>query len=67
MKNEMPDSKEFAKYNTEYDYLQSASIQDCTGLIPMMPANEFERESYEAIYPLLPRVPAKNDIDYVED
>ncbi len=63
MKNEMPGSKEFA----EYDYLQSASAQDCTGLIPMAPANESEMENYEALYPVLPRVPVRNDIEYVEE
>lgn len=63
MKNNMPGSKEFA----DYDYLQSASTQDCTGLIPMSPANEEELENYEELYPVLPRMPVKNDIDYVED
>lgn len=63
MKSEMPGSKEFA----EYDYLQSASTQDCTGLIPMAPANESERINYEDLYPILPRVPVKNDVDYVEE
>ncbi len=63
MKSKMPNSKEFAAY----DYLQSASTQDCTGLIPMAPANEAERENYEELYPVLPRVPVKNDINYVED
>ena len=67
MKNDMPGSKEFAYHDTDYDYLQSASAQDCTGLIPMAPENDFERESYESIYPLLPRVPVRNDIDYVEE
>jgi len=52
MKEEMPNSKEFAAY----DYLQSAATQDCTGLIPMAPANEEERDSYEDLYPVLPLV-----------
>ncbi len=33
------------------DYLvNSASTQDCTGLIPSGPVNEDELESYEALY-----------------
>ena len=33
------------------DYLvNSASAQDCTGLIPSGPVNEDELESYEALY-----------------
>jgi hypothetical protein len=67
MKNEMPGTKEFAKYNTEYDYLQSASTQDCTGLIPIAPATEAERINNEELYPILPQVAVRNDIDYVED
>ena len=63
MKNKMPGSKEFGNY----DYLQSAAAQDCTGLIPTAPKNEAERENYEELYPVLPRVTVKNDIDYVED
>lgn len=56
MKNEMPGSKEFA----DYDYMTSAAAQDCTGLIPMAPANDVERENYEELYPVLPMV--ANDI-----
>lgn len=60
MKNEMPGTKEF-------DYLQSASTQDCTGLIPIAPATEAERINNEELYPILPQIAVRNDIDYVED
>ena len=34
-----------------YDFLSNAaSTQDCTGLIPSVPVNEDELESYEALY-----------------
>ena len=37
------------------DYLvNSASTQDCTGLIPSGLQNEEERESYEEVYHYLP-------------
>ena len=52
MKDKMPNPKEFAAY----DYLQSAASQDCTGLIPMAPANGEEIENYEELYPVLPLV-----------
>ena len=38
----------------EYDYLKAASAQDCTGLIPALPAEECEIENYEELYPFLP-------------
>ncbi len=39
----------------EYDYLgNSASTQDCTGLIPSLPQNEAEWKSYENIYHFRP-------------
>lgn len=63
MKHKMPEFNEFA----EYDYLQSASTQDCTGLIPIAPATEEEKLNYENLYPILPELALKNDIDYVED
>lgn len=62
-KQGMPNSKEFA----DFDYLQAAAAQDCTGLMPTAPASKIERENYEELYPVLPRIPVKNDIDYVED
>lgn len=40
----------------EYDYLShSASMTDCTGLIPTPAVSEAERASYEAIYPYMPK------------
>lgn len=40
----------------DYDYLShSASMTDCTGLIPTPAVSEEERESYEAIYPYMPK------------
>ena len=39
----------------DYDYLKnSASCQDQTGLIPSLPQNEAEYESYEDLYPFAP-------------
>lgn len=43
-KNELP----------EYDYLGASSAQDCTGLIPSLPTEKEEIESYEELYPFLP-------------
>ena len=41
----------------EYDYLgNSASVQECTGLIPSLPQNEEEWEAYEEIYHFKPKV-----------
>lgn len=42
----------------EYDYLKTASSQDCTGLIPAAPASNAELESYEDLYPFLPQAVA---------
>lgn len=42
----------------EYDYLKTASSQDCTGLIPAAPASNAELESYEDLYPFLPQTVA---------
>lgn len=33
---------------------QAASFRDCTGLIPSLPQNEAELDSYEELYPFLP-------------
>lgn len=38
----------------EYDYLGASSAQDCTGLIPSLPKEKEELESYEELYPFLP-------------
>lgn len=42
------DSMEF-----HYDYLSSASTQDCTGLIPRKPPERDAMENYAALYPFL--------------
>ena len=34
--------------------IQAASFSDCTGLIPTLPQNKAELESYEELYPFLP-------------
>lgn len=39
----------------DYDYLKTASSQDCTGLIPAAPGSKAELESYEDLYPFLPQ------------
>ena len=40
-----------------YDYLaNSASMQDCTGLIPSAPQSKAELESYEDVYHYQPPV-----------
>ena len=36
-------------------FFDSASCQDCTGLIPAAPADEDEIENYKELYPFLPR------------
>ena len=39
-----------------YDYLgNSASTQDCTGLIPSIPRDEAELKAYEEIYHYRPK------------
>lgn len=45
-----------------YDYLgKSASSNDQTGMIPSMPQNESEMESYEDIFPFEPPVLEKTN------
>ena len=39
----------------EIDYLQTASCQDCTGLIPVGSLTDDEMENYEELYPFLPQ------------
>lgn len=41
--------------STDYDYLNTSSATDCTGLIPAAPAEEEELENYEELYPFLPK------------
>lgn len=45
----------------DYDYLQSAATQDCTGLMPTPATNKAEEESYEELYPFLPKIPTRED------
>ncbi|MEE1085711.1 MAG: hypothetical protein U0L05_00845 [Schaedlerella sp.] len=55
----MTDSKTNQKIIDNYDYLtKAASSGDCTGLIPSLPANKAELESYNELYQYLP--PAAN-------
>lgn len=50
-----------------YDYLKSASAQDCTGLIPFAASSKAELEAYEELYPFLPPTPhAESDSDSEE-
>lgn len=39
----------------DYEYLNVSSATDCTGLIPAGPVGEAELESYEELYPFLPK------------
>ncbi len=45
-KNESRDSLA----HLDIDVVNAASSTDCTGLIPSAPQNQFEEESYKAIY-----------------
>lgn len=58
----MKKSKEQLKFQPEtitpeYETLlvNSASANDCTGLIPALPADDAQRESYEELYPYIPK------------
>lgn len=42
------------------DYTNSATVCECTGLIPSAPLNDDEFESYDAVYNFIP-TPAKKD------
>ena len=37
--------------------LRICSSMECTGLIPALPENEDQLESYEELYPFLPKIP----------
>ena len=53
MKNKIPHSSSPSNQEImdSYDFLaNSASTQDCTGLIPSGPVNEDELTSYETVY-----------------
>lgn len=38
--------------------LDTCSATDCTGLIPSLPQSEAEREAYDDIYHMLPKIPS---------
>ena len=41
----------------DYDYMgNSASVTDCTGLIPSAPMSKAERDSYQELYHYQPKV-----------
>ena len=57
MKNKIPHNSSPSNQEIidSYDFLSnSASTQDCTGLIPSGPVNEDELTSYETVYHYLP-------------
>lgn len=57
MKNKIPHNSLSSgqEIMDSYDFLSnSASTQDCTGLIPSGPVNEDELTSYETVYHYLP-------------
>ena len=41
--------------------LDTCSATDCTGLIPSLPQSEAEREAYDDIHHLLPKIPSATD------
>lgn len=56
------ETKSLQDPNKDYDYLtNSASCHDCTGLIPSLPSDEAEEESYEALYPYMPKTVKKSE------
>ena len=58
MKKEI--KKEKKKSIDDYDYLtNAASAMDCTGLIPSLPQNDEELESYNDIYQFQPHTKRK--------
>ena len=48
----MDTSKETEKDPFDID-IQACSTMDCTGLIPSLPQDDAERESYEDLYPYI--------------
>ena len=57
MKNKIPHNSSPSNQESidSYDFLSnSASAQDCTGLIPSAPVNEDALTSYETVYHYLP-------------
>lgn len=53
--NDEIDYREFEDYG-----MKSCSATDCTGLIPALPQDEAELESYEELYHFLPRASASS-------
>ena len=59
MKKEI--KKEKKQSVDDYDYLSNAaSAMDCTGLIPSLPQNDEELESYNDIYQFQPHTKRKH-------
>lgn len=50
----MKEIRKQLKSNPEYDYLEAAASQDCTGLMPTLPKSGEEIENYGDVYPFLP-------------
>ena len=48
----MDTSKDTEKDQFDID-IQACSTMDCTGLIPSLPQDDAERESYEDLYPYI--------------
>lgn len=56
----MSERKENQKIIDDYDYLSNAaSSGDCTGLIPSLPQNKAELDSYSELYDYLPPIVKK--------
>lgn len=57
--------KKARKNPDSYDYLaNSASANDCTGLIPSAPQSEAELQSYEEVYAYTaPKIKSQKDSD----
>lgn len=53
-------TSETSKNNYDVD-IQTCSSTDCTGLIPAEPADEAERENYEALYPYITHAKNKKE------
>ena len=45
------------KEEQDDDDLRICSSMECTGLIPALPENEDQLQSYEELYPFLPKIP----------
>ena len=49
------------KEEQDDDNLRICSSMECTGLIPALPENEDQLESYKELYPFLPPVSCADD------